>query len=46
VLVIYSAQDTIYILFIFSFGSVTSVNIKEMRISQPTSPKLRTRDED
>jgi hypothetical protein len=26
--------------------SVTSVNIKETRISQPASPKLRARDED
>jgi hypothetical protein len=56
-LVIYSAKDTIYTLFIFCFSSVTGKRRgltnqgrlcygQETRINEPTSPLLRARDED
>jgi hypothetical protein len=56
-LVIYSAKDTIYTLFILCFSSVTGkrpglTNLRrhcyeqETRTNEPTSPLLRVRDED
>jgi hypothetical protein len=56
-LVIYYAKDTIYILFIFCFSSVTGkrrglANLprlyygQKLRTNEPASPLLRARDED
>jgi hypothetical protein len=43
-LVIYSAKDTIYILFIYILLQFS--NGQEMRINEPASPLLRARDDD
>jgi hypothetical protein len=56
-LLIYSAKDTIYNLFIFCFSSVTGKSRgltnpgclcygQETRTNEPSSPLLRARDED
>jgi hypothetical protein len=43
-LVIYSAKDTIYIMFIYILLKFS--NRQEMRINEPVSPLLWARDED